>query len=105
MYRATYRFPAMLCFRIGFHLSVRRVVSTVIIVGSALFYFLLRPIWARALGIGNEGGHQLQDILFAGNVGKRVVAHRFLEVDGVENLDLIAIALEHLAAFNDHAVE
>ena len=39
---------AMLWSRISFRLSVRQVVSTVILVGSACFYFSLRPIWARA---------------------------------------------------------
>ena len=81
MYRATYRFPAMLCSRIGFHLSVRRVVSTVIIVGSTLFYFLLRPIWARAFGVGDYGIDELQNVLFAAEIGKGVVPHGFLEID------------------------
>ena len=56
-----YRFPAVLCSRIGFRFSVRRVVSTVIIVGSALIYFLLHPIWAHAFGIGDAQSVQNAD--------------------------------------------
>ena len=43
----TYCFPAVLCSRVGFHLSVRQVVSRVILRGSALHYFAQRPIWAH----------------------------------------------------------
>ena len=75
MYRATYRFPAMLCSRVSFHLSVRRVVSTVIIVGSALFYFLLRPIWARAFGVGDQSVDEFQNIALCFDVCQRIVMH------------------------------
>ena len=43
----TYCFPAVLCSRVGFHLSVRQVVSRVILRGSALHYFAQHPIWAH----------------------------------------------------------
>ena len=37
----------MLCSRFSFRLSVRQVVSRVILRGSALHYFAQRPIWAH----------------------------------------------------------
>lgn len=39
----------MLCSRFSFRLSVRQVVSRVILRGSALHYFAQRPIWAHAV--------------------------------------------------------
>ena len=48
----TYRFPVVLCSHISFRLSVRQVVSSVIVEGSTLFYFLSHPIWAHPLDSG-----------------------------------------------------
>lgn len=45
----TYCFPAVLCSRFSFRLSVRQVVSRVILRGSALHYFAQRPIWAHCV--------------------------------------------------------
>ena len=39
----------MLCSRFSFRLSVRQVVSRVILRGSALHYFAQRPIWAHTV--------------------------------------------------------
>ena len=39
----------MLCSRFSFRLSVRQVVSRVILRGSALHYFAQRPIWAHGV--------------------------------------------------------
>ena len=39
----------MLCSRFSFRLSVRQVVSRVILRGSALHYFAQRPIWAHSV--------------------------------------------------------
>lgn len=39
----------MLCSRFSFRLSVRQVVSRVILRGSALHYFAQRPIWAHGI--------------------------------------------------------
>ena len=71
----------MLWSRISFRLSVRRVVSTVIWVGSAWFYFLLRPIWARALRVGDDDIDQLEDILLGAHIGQRIIFHAFGKVD------------------------
>lgn len=45
----TYRFPAVLCSRFSFRLSVRQVVSRVILRGSPLRYTTQCPIWAHLL--------------------------------------------------------
>ena len=45
---------------------------------------------AFTLGVGDKRRHQLQDILLTADVGKGVIAHGFAEVDGVEDLDLVA---------------
>lgn len=47
----TYRFPAVLCSRFSFRLSVRQVVSRVILRGSPLRYTTQCPIWAHFLDL------------------------------------------------------
>lgn len=47
----TYRFPAVLCSRFSFRLSVRQVVSRVILRGSPLRYTTQCPIWAHFLNL------------------------------------------------------
>jgi len=58
------------------------------------------PSFAFTLGFGDECRHQLQDVLFALDVGKGIVVHGFVEVDGIEDLDLIAFPQEKLSAFH-----
>jgi len=48
---ATYRFPAVLCSRVSFRLSVRQVVSPVIIGGSALFLLSTKPYLGAQIGL------------------------------------------------------
>ena len=57
----TYCFPAVLCSRFSFRLSVRQVVSRVILRGSALHYFAQRPIWAHGVD-----GHLVEHVLTVG---------------------------------------
>ena len=62
------------------------------------------------LGVGHQRCHQLQNVLFAVDVGKGVVVHRLFEVYGVQDLDLVAVfqkcvpALDHDTTFrvSDH---
>ncbi len=61
------------------------------------------PGLAIALGVGYQGGYQLQDVLLAVDVSEGVVAHGFLEVDGVEDADAITKMLQHPAALHHHA--
>ena len=50
----------MLCSRFSFRLSVRQVVSRVILRGSALHYFAQRPIWAHSVyGLLSQNSRQL----------------------------------------------
>ena len=38
---------------------------------------------ALPLGVGNQGRHQLQNVLFAVQIGKRIVVHGLLEIDRI----------------------
>ena len=82
----------MLCSRASFRLSVRRVVSTVIIVGSAIFYFLLRPIWAHSLCVRNQSRDQLQYIFFRAYVLEGIIVHTLGKVDGIEDFYTVFVA-------------
>ena len=55
---------------------------------------------ALALGVGDQRRDQLQNVLFRVDVGERVVVHGLLEVQGIENLDLIPVLLQRMAAGN-----
>ena len=56
--------------------------------------------FALALGVGDQRRDQLQNVLFRVDVGERVVVHGILEVQGIENLDLIPVLLQRMAAGN-----
>ena len=62
--------------------------------GSALFYFLLRPIWARTLGVGDQSVYKLQNVRLVADIRQGVIVHGFGEVDAVEYLDLVPPVLE-----------
>ena len=49
------------------------------------------PGFGVAGGIGNQGGDQLQNILFRMNVLKRIIVHGFSEIDRVQNPDFIGL--------------
>ena len=51
------------------------------------------PALAFAFGVGNESGDELQNVFFTMNVRERIIVERLLEIDGVQYLDTIAIAL------------
>ena len=71
----TYRFPAVLCSRISFRFSVRQVVSRVILRGSALYYFVQRPIWAHAVdGFFAQHVSDLLGVLASPTKEKRTIA-------------------------------
>ncbi len=38
---------------------------------------------AFAFGVGDQRCYQLQDVLFAMDIGERVIVHGLLEVDGI----------------------
>ena len=69
--------------------------------------FSLRPElvtgFAVALGVGDQGGHQLQNVLLTMNIGEGVIVHGLLEVDGVEDLDVIAALQQSVSALDDDA--
>ena len=49
------------------------------------------PGLALALGIGDQRGDQLQDVLLRVDVGKGVIVHGLLEVNGVEDFDPVRL--------------
>ena len=56
---------------------------------------------ALTLGVDNEAVHQLQNVLLAMDVRKRVIVVGLLEVYGVHDLDAVALAPQHFPALND----
>ena len=61
----------------------------------------LVPGFAVALGVGDQCGDELQDILLAVDIGERIVVHALGEVDGVEDLHLIlSDGLQGIAALH-----
>ena len=55
--------------------------------------------FSLTLGIGNQAGHQLQNILFRMDVREGIIVHGFFEVDRVEYFDFVAVLLEHFSRF------
>ena len=62
-------------------------------------------------GVGHQCGHELQNVLFAVDIGHGVIVHTLGKVDGVENLQLVAFfqqgiaALDHDTAFRKRFVK
>ena len=59
------------------------------------------PGLALALGVGDEGRYQLQDVLLRVNVAERVIVHRLVEVDGIQHPDLVRL-VDDLSVFVLH---
>ena len=54
-------------------------------------------------GVGDQGRYQLQNILFRMDIGKGVVVHGLLEVDGVKDADSVALLLQQRSALHGDA--
>ena len=54
-----------------------------------------------ALGVGHQGRDQLQNVLFAVDIGEGIVVHRLFEVDGVQNPDLVTVLQHCVATFKN----
>ena len=63
------------------------------------FYPEIISGFAVALGVGDQNGYQLQNILFAVNVSEGIVMHTLLEVDGIQDLQSVSEVEQHLTAF------
>ncbi len=65
--------------------------------------FAFLPEWIAAAAftfrVGHKGRDQLENILFAVDVAERIVVHRLLEVDGVQDFHLIAVFQHGLPTF------
>lgn len=59
---------------------------------------------AFAFGIGDQRCYQLQDVLFAMDIGERVIVHGLLEVDGIQDLDSVRL-INDLAVLILHGLE
>ena len=46
---------------------------------------ILCGFFAVALGVGDDGIYQLQDVLFAVQVGERVIPHGLGKIDGIQH--------------------
>ena len=55
---------------------------------------ILGTLFTLALGIEDQGIHQLQNILLAADVRQRVIPHGLLEVDEVQAFDAVSLALQ-----------
>ena len=64
-----------------------------------------------ALGVGDQGCHQLQNVFFRVDIAEGVVVHRLLEVDGVQDFDAVIVpeqrhsALGHDTALRERSVK
>ena len=67
------------------------------------FYPEIVPCAPFALGIGNQGRYQFQNILLGVEVGKGVIMHGLLKVNGVEDFDPIPFSLQEPSAFDEDA--
>ena len=65
--------------------------------------FAFLPEWIAArtvpLRVCHKGRDEFQDVLFAVDVAERIVVHRLLEVDGVQDFHLIAVFQHGLPTF------
>ena len=61
------------------------------------------PAFALTFGVGDEAAYELEDVLLAVNVGEGVVMMGLAEVDGVKNLDAVALPLQKPCALYHHA--
>ena len=59
------------------------------------------PGFSFAFGVGNQGCHQLQNVLFAVNVGEWVIVHGLFEVDGIQDFNPVRF-IDGLAVFVLH---
>ena len=57
--------------------------------------------FAVSLGIADQGVDQLQNVLFAVDVGEGVIVHTLGKIDGIEYLDAVVVLLQQSAAL-DH---
>ena len=55
---------------------------------------ILGTLFALALGVEDQGVHQLQNILLAADVRQRVVPHGLLEVDEVQAFNAVSLAIQ-----------
>jgi hypothetical protein len=55
------------------------------------FHPKIIPGFSVSLGIGYKRCHQLQNILFAVDIGKRIVEMGLFEVNGIEDFHLIPV--------------
>src|SRR5699024_8237707 len=64
-----------------------------------LFCFVPEGITAFSLaaGVGHEGCHQLQNVLFRVDIHERIIMHRLFEVDGIEDFDAVAFLQKGVA--------
>ena len=51
--------------------------------------------------VGNQGSYQLQNILFTVDIGERIVVVGLSEIDCIQNLDAVLVALQQFPSFQN----
>ena len=67
------------------------------------FHPKIVPVFRVAGGVGDQGRDQLQNVLFAVDIGEGVVVHGFFEVDRVEDADFVALPQQEITALHGDA--
>ena len=65
------------------------------------FYPEIVAAFTLTLGVGDEHGDELQDILLRMDVGEGVVVHTLLKVDRIEHADIITGCHQHFPGFDN----
>ena len=63
---------------------------------------ILPGLIAISLRVDDDRIDQFEDVLFAADVGERVVVHGFTKIYRIQRLDDIAVFLKHLSAFDQY---
>ena len=88
-------------------LVFRRFVPDIADEGGIVELFRLDPeilpgLIAISLRVDDDRIDQFEDVLFAADVGERVVVHGFTKIYRIQRLDDIAVFLKHLSAFDQY---
>lgn len=54
-----------------------------------------------AFRVGDQRSNELQDVLFAVDIGEGIVVHALFEIDSIENPDLVSVLLKRVAALEN----
>lgn len=61
----------------------------------------LVPAFLPVGSVGNQGCYQLQNILFTVDIGERIVVVGLSEIDCIQNLNAVLVALQQFPSFQN----